>query len=79
MFDLCGPMKGCATTQGRHLFMEGDLKFKDNINKVSERNRKVCRRPFNHLLIFLLVLLLLFLFRSFIVAFVLCNFHDGTN
>lgn len=34
MFDLCGPMKGCATTQGRHLFMEGDLKFKDNINKV---------------------------------------------
>lgn len=34
MFDLCGPMKGCAATQGRHLFMEGDLKFKDNINKV---------------------------------------------
>lgn len=34
MFDLCGPMKGCAATQGRHLFMEGDLKYKDNINKV---------------------------------------------
>lgn len=40
MFDLCGPMKGCATTQGRHLFMEGDLKYKDSINKVSENNRK---------------------------------------
>lgn len=37
MFDLCGPMKGCALTQGRHLFMEGDLKFKDNINKVGTR------------------------------------------
>lgn len=35
MFDLCGPMKGCASTHGRHLFMEGDLKYKDNINKVS--------------------------------------------
>lgn len=34
MFDLCGPMKGCATTQERHLFMEGDLRYKDNISKV---------------------------------------------
>lgn len=35
MFDLCAPMKGCVTAQERHLFMEGDLKFKDNISKVS--------------------------------------------
>jgi hypothetical protein len=35
MFDLCAPMRGCADTQGRHLFMEGDLKFKDIIGKVS--------------------------------------------
>ena len=35
MFDLCGPMRGCPVTQGRHLFMEGDLKFKDNANKVN--------------------------------------------
>lgn len=34
MFDLCGPIKGCAITAGRHLFMEGDLKFKDSQNKV---------------------------------------------
>lgn len=40
MFDLCGPMKGCASTQGRHLFMEGDLKFKDNINKVITMRRE---------------------------------------
>lgn len=40
MFDLCGPMKGCATPQGRHLFMEGDLKYKDNVNKVSNAPRK---------------------------------------
>lgn len=39
MFDLCGPMKGCATTQGRHLFMEGDLKYKDSINKVSKLSK----------------------------------------
>jgi pleckstrin domain-containing family G protein 5 len=31
-FDLCQPMKG--TDHGRHLFMEGDLKYKDNISKV---------------------------------------------
>lgn len=34
MFDLCGPMKGCAPNDARNLFMEGDLKFKDNIGKV---------------------------------------------
>lgn len=34
MFDLCGPMKGCAATDARNLFMEGDLKFKDNLGKV---------------------------------------------
>jgi len=34
MLDLCGSMKGCAIAQGRHLFMEGDLKFKDNNSKV---------------------------------------------
>lgn len=34
MFDLCGPMKGCVVAQGRHLFMEGDLKYKDHLNKV---------------------------------------------
>lgn len=31
MFDLCGPINGCA---GRHLFMEGDLKLKDSQGKV---------------------------------------------
>lgn len=35
MFDLCAPMKGCALGQGRHLFMEGDLKYKDNMGKVN--------------------------------------------
>lgn len=36
MFDLSGPMSGCAVTQCRHLFIEGDLKFKDNISKVDK-------------------------------------------
>lgn len=35
MFDLCGPIKGCAVSAGRHLFMEGDLKLKDSQGKVS--------------------------------------------
>lgn len=35
MFDLCGPMKGCAPNDARNLFMEGDLKFKDNLGKVN--------------------------------------------
>lgn len=34
MFDLCAPMKGCPANQGRNLFMEGDLKFKDSMGKV---------------------------------------------
>lgn len=34
MFDLCEPMKGCTVAQNRHLFLEGDLKFKDNSSKV---------------------------------------------
>lgn len=33
MFDLCAPMKGCSLTDSRNLFMEGDLKFKDNFDK----------------------------------------------
>ncbi|XP_034482946.1 uncharacterized protein LOC117788320 isoform X2 [Drosophila innubila] len=33
MFDLCAPMKGCPAYQVRHLFMEGDHKFKDNVSK----------------------------------------------
>lgn len=33
MFDLCGPMPGCGAYQVRHLFMEGDHKFKDNVSK----------------------------------------------
>lgn len=35
MFDLCEPMKGCALQQVRHLFIEGDLRFKDINSKVS--------------------------------------------
>lgn len=34
MFDLCAPMKGCPTHQVRHLFMEGDHKFKDHLGKA---------------------------------------------
>lgn len=34
MFDLCGPMKGCAAPHERHLFMEGDLRLKDSTTKV---------------------------------------------
>lgn len=34
MFDLCGPMRSCAPSDARNLFMEGDLKFKDNLGKV---------------------------------------------
>lgn len=34
MFDLCGPMRGCTTAQERHLFMEGDLRYKDSSTKV---------------------------------------------
>lgn len=34
MFDLCAPMKGTPTHQPRHLFMEGDHKFKDNVGKA---------------------------------------------
>ncbi|XP_023173166.2 uncharacterized protein LOC111601002 isoform X4 [Drosophila hydei] len=33
MFDLCAPMRGCPVNQVRHLFMEGDHKFKDNVGK----------------------------------------------
>ncbi|XP_060655477.1 pleckstrin homology domain-containing family G member 5 isoform X5 [Drosophila nasuta] len=33
MFDLCAPMRGCPAYQVRHLFMEGDHKFKDNVSK----------------------------------------------
>lgn len=35
MIDLCGPMKDCLVANGRHLFMEGDLKYKDHLSKVS--------------------------------------------
>ncbi|XP_031617991.1 pleckstrin homology domain-containing family G member 5-like isoform X2 [Contarinia nasturtii] len=34
MFDLCGPMIGVAQPNGRHLFMEGDLRYKDSTTKV---------------------------------------------
>ncbi|XP_055905731.1 pleckstrin homology domain-containing family G member 5 isoform X3 [Eupeodes corollae] len=34
MFDLCAPMKGCPAHQVRHLFMEGDHKYKDNLGKA---------------------------------------------
>ncbi|XP_073842645.1 uncharacterized protein isoform X2 [Musca autumnalis] len=34
MFDLCAPMKGCASQHVRHLFMEGDHKYKDNLGKA---------------------------------------------
>ncbi|EDV96588.1 GH16335, partial [Drosophila grimshawi] len=33
MFDLCAPMRGCPSYHVRHLFMEGDHKFKDNVGK----------------------------------------------
>ncbi|XP_055692715.1 pleckstrin homology domain-containing family G member 5 isoform X2 [Lutzomyia longipalpis] len=33
MFDLCDPIEGCAVETRRHLFMEGDLKFKDSTGK----------------------------------------------
>ncbi|XP_034657844.1 uncharacterized protein LOC117894746 isoform X1 [Drosophila subobscura] len=33
MFDLCAPMRGCPSYHVRHLFMEGDHKFKDNLGK----------------------------------------------
>lgn len=36
MLDLCGPIKGCAVSAGRHLLMEGDLRLKDSQGKVSE-------------------------------------------
>ncbi|XP_065085711.1 pleckstrin homology domain-containing family G member 5 isoform X1 [Ochlerotatus camptorhynchus] len=32
MFDLCLPMQG--STEGRKLFLEGDLKFKDSLGKI---------------------------------------------
>lgn len=32
MFDLCLPMQG--SNEGRKLFLEGDLKFKDSLGKV---------------------------------------------
>lgn len=35
MFDLCAPMKGCVISQGRYLFLEGDMKYKDNNAKVN--------------------------------------------
>jgi hypothetical protein len=35
MFDLCAPMKGCILNQGRYLFLEGDMKYKDNVTKVT--------------------------------------------
>ncbi|CRL03588.1 CLUMA_CG016274, isoform B [Clunio marinus] len=34
MFDLCSPMKGCVLNQGRYLFLEGDMKYKDNVSKM---------------------------------------------
>lgn len=34
MFDLSAPMKGCLLNQGRYLFLEGDMKYKDNSSKV---------------------------------------------
>lgn len=40
MFDLCEPMKGCALQQVRHLFIEGDLRFKDINSKVSNFSKK---------------------------------------
>lgn len=36
MFDLSAPMKGCVMNQGRYLFLEGDLKYKDNTSKVKK-------------------------------------------
>lgn len=36
MFDLSAPMKGCVLNQGRYLFLEGDMKYKDNISKVRD-------------------------------------------
>lgn len=38
MFDLSLPMKGCLLNQGRYLFLEGDLKYKDNICKVRNKD-----------------------------------------
>ncbi|XP_063699545.1 uncharacterized protein LOC134830094 isoform X2 [Culicoides brevitarsis] len=32
--DLCGPMRDCLVANGRHLFMEGDLKYKDSLSKI---------------------------------------------
>lgn len=34
MFDLCAPMIGVTSDHPRHLFMEGDVKFKDRDGKV---------------------------------------------
>lgn len=30
-------MKGCVVSQGRYLFLEGDMKYKDNVAKVSNK------------------------------------------
>lgn len=46
MFDLTAPIKGCVLNQGRYLFLEGDMKYKDSVSKVgnSFRNRIVSER-----------------------------------
>lgn len=41
MFDLTAPMKGCVVNQGRYLFLEGDLKFKDNTGKVRYCDKRI--------------------------------------
>lgn len=41
MFDLAAPMKGCVLNQGRYLFLEGDMKYKDSISKVRDYVRSI--------------------------------------
>lgn len=41
MFDLCGPMKGCATPHERVVFMEGDLKLKWFAHEKNATEKKV--------------------------------------
>lgn len=51
MFDLTKPIRGCVLNQGRYLFLEGDMKYKDSVSKVRKiqfQLEKALRRSANN-------------------------------
>lgn len=66
MFDLCAPIS-TSVNQGRYLFLEGDMKYKDNVSKV--RNDK--KRPNRHTFENKMNLIIFFIFTRYLKLYFL--------